>query len=319
MNCFVIMPFAPEFNDVYATIKSHVDSELRSKEGKCTRLDEHRPAGRITDRLLAALRESSFCIADLTGCTANVMWETGYAMALNKPLVIVTQDLATLPFDVKDMQALGYDRRQLYSTLGMPLQRIIRDTIAYILPVSTSDQDSTQESQLRLISGLGVQLAELKNMVGEIVHAWGSNSASPMRSMELPAEFKPLEGAWYNEQSKSYIYVQNVDGRLVAPYCYNGNDNLTAHYYGWRKLGDYFFARFRWMSGNISGFTFLKHISKDVLQGAWWYEDEVPEIPAEPIKGSGTQVTWRRMPAAKSPAWAIQFLQRVKSGEVKEV
>src|SRR5204862_409394 len=80
--------------------------------------DEARPAGRITERLLAALRECSFCIADLTGSNPNVMWETGYAMALGKPVIVITQDLATLPFDMKDMQALCYDRTHLNSSLG---------------------------------------------------------------------------------------------------------------------------------------------------------------------------------------------------------
>jgi hypothetical protein len=57
------------------------------------------------------------------------MWEAGYAMALGKPLVVVTQDLATLPFDVKDLEALSYDRRQLTRTLAAPLRDVVRDTL----------------------------------------------------------------------------------------------------------------------------------------------------------------------------------------------
>jgi hypothetical protein len=32
MNCFVIMPFAPEFDDVYATIKHAIESSTATRE-----------------------------------------------------------------------------------------------------------------------------------------------------------------------------------------------------------------------------------------------------------------------------------------------
>ncbi len=101
MNCFVIMPFSREFDDVYLAIKSGAESALASRAGRCFRLDEARPAGRITERLLTELRTASICIADLTGNKPNVMWEVGFAMALNKPVIIVTQNRAELPFDIK--------------------------------------------------------------------------------------------------------------------------------------------------------------------------------------------------------------------------
>jgi hypothetical protein len=61
MNCFVIMPFAAEFDDVYQAIKGGVEDAVSETGGKCFRLDESRPAGRITDRLLTELRTAAFC------------------------------------------------------------------------------------------------------------------------------------------------------------------------------------------------------------------------------------------------------------------
>ena len=83
-------------------------------------MDESRPAGRITDRLLGELQSAAFCVADLTGNKANVMWEVGYAMALAKPMIIITQNLEDLPFDLKDMQSLRYDRNNLSRSLEKP-------------------------------------------------------------------------------------------------------------------------------------------------------------------------------------------------------
>jgi hypothetical protein len=66
VRCFVIMPFDDAFDDVYAAIKHSVESVEHGEPIRCARLDESRPAGRITDRLVAELRGSAFCIADLT-------------------------------------------------------------------------------------------------------------------------------------------------------------------------------------------------------------------------------------------------------------
>lgn len=172
------------------------------------------------------------------------------------------------------------------------------------------------------MTGLGVQLAELKEMVGQIVQAW---SSEPGRSKTgpktgLPPEFLKLEGAWLNESSNSNVYISSVADRLVAPYCYDGNDKLTAYYYDWQRLGDYFFARFKWVSGpDISGFTFLRQTSRDVLQGAWWLDDgEFAETPTQPLLGSGTPVIWRRVRKAKILMWATGFVERIRRGKISE-
>jgi hypothetical protein len=129
MKCFVIMPFAADFDDVYQIIRSSAESAVPGEQILCRRLDDIKGAGRITDDLLHELHESVICIADLTGSKPNVMWEVGYAMALKKPLLLVTQDLETLPFDIKDMRTIGYDRNSLAKTLGDRLADAIRGTL----------------------------------------------------------------------------------------------------------------------------------------------------------------------------------------------
>jgi nucleoside 2-deoxyribosyltransferase len=84
--------FSPEFDDVYAVIKQTVESSTNTNNGRCFRRDETRQAGRITDRLLSELRAAIFCVADIAGNKPNVMWEIGFAMALAKPIIIVTQN-----------------------------------------------------------------------------------------------------------------------------------------------------------------------------------------------------------------------------------
>ena len=129
MNCFVIMPFEERFDDVYTQIKRTVEVALSDRKASCFRLDESRPSGRITERLLKELKEASLCVADVTGNKPNVMWEVGFAMALGKPTILVTQDVDSLPFDIRDMQSVRYDRDHLTQSLAPKLTRVLLGTV----------------------------------------------------------------------------------------------------------------------------------------------------------------------------------------------
>jgi hypothetical protein len=59
------------------------------------------------------IREAAICVADLTGNNPNVMWESGFAMALDKPTILIGQAVETMPFDLKVHRLLIYDRERL--------------------------------------------------------------------------------------------------------------------------------------------------------------------------------------------------------------
>src|SRR5687768_405336 len=113
MKCFVIMPFQPEFNAVYAEVQRGAREAMPEEQIICNHLGDVKAAGRITDDIVLSLREAAFCIADVTGNNANVMWETGYAMALGKPTILISQDLEKLPFDLKVHRILRYSLSDL--------------------------------------------------------------------------------------------------------------------------------------------------------------------------------------------------------------
>src|SRR6185436_3567633 len=130
MKCFVIIPFAEDFNDVYSTIKRSVGSVKDAGDVECFSLKEFNAAGQITDDLIRELNQSSVCIADLTGCNPNVMWEVGYAMAGRKPMILISQDdLNHLPFDLKLMRTIPYKRSSLAETLECKLADAFRKTL----------------------------------------------------------------------------------------------------------------------------------------------------------------------------------------------
>jgi hypothetical protein len=307
MNCFVIMPFAPEFDDVYAAIKSSVESAVPAENRRCFRLDEARPAGRITDRLLDELRSATLCVADLSGTKPNVMWEVGFAMALGKPTVIITQDIASLPFDLKDMQSIGYDRNRLNATLTKPLRQSVLDTLGTLrnaAPSVAAAPSSDSEALGELLS----EVTTLKRMLLETVRAW-----KPELSLASTNESDALQlaGNWVNKESGSHLYSRVIKGSLVTPYCFGGDGELTGIYYGWRRIGEYWFARYRWLSTNLAGFTFLRQENLDRLTGAWWDADQENSGEANPPKHAGVPSTWVRTGQSAPPVWAQNVINEI--------
>jgi nucleoside 2-deoxyribosyltransferase len=58
--------------------------------------------------IIVSIAESDLIVADLTVENANVFYELGLAHALRKKVIQVTQDIGSLPFDLKSYRTLRY-------------------------------------------------------------------------------------------------------------------------------------------------------------------------------------------------------------------
>ncbi len=120
---FVVMPFETDWSsnvreaiDHACGNATHLFAGLRWQ-----RADDITEPGRITDQIISAIERSDLLIADITGSNPNVLFELGYADALNKPIIVLNQDVAATPFDIKDWRQIIYtpnDLSQLTTILG---------------------------------------------------------------------------------------------------------------------------------------------------------------------------------------------------------
>ncbi|WP_052332170.1 hypothetical protein [Methanobrevibacter arboriphilus] len=103
--CFVLMPFDEKFDGIYDLIKEDLDNfNLNIK-----RADDIHGPGIVIKSIFDKIQKSKFLIADLTDCNANVFYELGYAAALNKKVILITQDeLKNMPFDVLGWRTISY-------------------------------------------------------------------------------------------------------------------------------------------------------------------------------------------------------------------
>jgi hypothetical protein len=93
----------------------------------CDRVEDRNTVGRIVPRILAQIRESAFVIADLTDLRPNVLYEVGYATALDKFVVLTAKAGTELPFDVRDVPTIFWDPIDM-----LDLQEKLREKIELI-------------------------------------------------------------------------------------------------------------------------------------------------------------------------------------------
>jgi nucleoside 2-deoxyribosyltransferase len=108
-RAFVAMPFAEGFDGLWRAIRS----ACAACRIAATRADQSHAHDNIWDDVCAAIRSTDFTIAVATPDATripnpNVMLEVGYARALGKPVLLLTDAPDTLPFDLRTQRALLY-------------------------------------------------------------------------------------------------------------------------------------------------------------------------------------------------------------------
>jgi nucleoside 2-deoxyribosyltransferase len=102
---FVLMPFDNQFDDVY---KLGIKATCEDLNTYCERLDEQIFEENMLERIYNQINKADIIVADLTGKNANVFYETGYAHALNKKVILLTKSADDIPFDLKHYSHIIY-------------------------------------------------------------------------------------------------------------------------------------------------------------------------------------------------------------------
>jgi hypothetical protein len=104
--CFVLMPFDSQFQPLY---DDHIKPTVTRSGLRCERADDIRGTTLITWDIWERINRARFLMADLTGQNSNVFYELGLAHALSKDVILITQSMDFVPFDLKTIRCIVYD------------------------------------------------------------------------------------------------------------------------------------------------------------------------------------------------------------------
>ncbi|MCY4261345.1 MAG: hypothetical protein OXC91_13915 [Rhodobacteraceae bacterium] len=105
-KCFVIQPFNDDryqkrYRDVFRPA-------IESAGLDPYRVDEDPGANVIITTIEEKIKSSVLCFAEITADNPNVWFELGYAMAINKRIVMVCEENRQLPFDIQHRRIIKY-------------------------------------------------------------------------------------------------------------------------------------------------------------------------------------------------------------------
>lgn len=106
--CFVLMPFSSDFDDIY---KFGIKGSCEDANSYCERVDEQIFQENIMERVYNQIAKADLVIADMSERNPNVFYEVGYAHALNKPTILLTQKANDIPFDLNHLPHIIYDKK----------------------------------------------------------------------------------------------------------------------------------------------------------------------------------------------------------------
>ncbi|MCL2671219.1 MAG: hypothetical protein FWF10_04185 [Clostridiales bacterium] len=133
---FMMMPFKNEFYEVFEMLKCTFFDEFEFSHA-----GEEGNQQNILRDIIQPIYEANVIIADLTGLNPNVLYELGIAHTFNKKTIVITQDdLAALPFDLKQYRAKSYSTHfkqftELVGYLSSNLRGAIDNSVDYGNPV----------------------------------------------------------------------------------------------------------------------------------------------------------------------------------------
>jgi len=106
--CFVLMPFSEDY-DVQRVYNDHVKPVVERCKMRCERADDIHDISGVMQSVWESMNRARLVIAEMTGRNPNVFYELGIAHTLGKPVIMITQSMDHVPFDLKHLRCIVYD------------------------------------------------------------------------------------------------------------------------------------------------------------------------------------------------------------------
>lgn len=132
---FFIMPFSDHFFEVYETIKREYGETFDFSHSAGSDNQQS-----IIKDIIQSIHEADVIVANLTDLNPNVFYELGIAHSMDKKVIIITEKIDSLPFDLKSYRATEYDMGyigfdKLLKALEKSLNGAISGNIVFSNPI----------------------------------------------------------------------------------------------------------------------------------------------------------------------------------------
>jgi hypothetical protein len=223
-TCFVSMPFAGESLEWY---EFAVRPAFEEAGFLCHFAQDVVARGPIAAKVFQMIRAADIVLVDLSGRNANVFYELGVAQTLGKPVVLITQDIESIPFDLRSLRVIVYQSTpagaaRFREAVGQVLDRLrvddseFRPLLDFVPDIAAIDRPEDARLRTR-IAELEQSLAERDQQL-RTMQATGVHGANEL--LGLAGELRSMFSRTTDE------LLAKVDDRVVT--CRVQNEQLKA-------------------------------------------------------------------------------------------
>ena len=197
--CFVIMPFGGWLDNYYEAIYCPAIKAAGLEPHRAD--DLYRPST-ITNDIWEYTRRAKLLPADLSGRNPNVFYELGLAHALAKPAILIAESIEEIPFDLRALRILVYDKNdpkwgeQLRLRIEASIKEVIEAPKEAVLPAFLEVRDRTPNlsvtSHEKELIEIKQELELLRREVRNRAPQYEPRSSSPMRSSDVARLLRSL-------------------------------------------------------------------------------------------------------------------------------
>lgn len=211
-TCFTIMPFGGWFDRYYSDL--YVPAIEASGLIPHRADDLYRPSAIVHD-IWSYTKQSRVVLADLTGKNPNVFYELGLAHALAKPVVLVAQSIDDVPFDLRALRVIQYDKNApdwghvLMEKITTAIKEVLESPESAVLPAFLNVSDA---SAIPTVTADEKQLLELRQDVALLRQEVRRSSLRATRHLddiETPDEARRLIFR-YRERGHSDAMIESI-------------------------------------------------------------------------------------------------------------
>lgn len=193
------MPFGEPFDAYYTEIYKSAIEECGFQPKRADSL--FRPTPIIRD-IWEYINYSKILIADITGLNPNVMYELGLAHAITKPVIIISDLIENVPFDLRYLRILIYNTKK--PNWATDLKTKIKNSISEIVESPTDSILSAFldiKPQIKKTDEISAELIEIKQLI-----------RSQLSNLSDEKPRKKLTSEMYAEASKEARHLYYEDG-----------------------------------------------------------------------------------------------------------
>ena len=182
-TCFVLMPFEEPFNAYYKTIIKPAVSAANLEPMRGDSLFTSTP---IMGDVWQMIQDAKVLVAELTEKNPNVFYELGLGHAIGKPIVLISETMEDVPFDLRPLRVILYDKDDPAwgNKLKTSLTTALGDTLANAINAVPPMFRKKVKSQAPAQSEISLRLSALERLVNSL-------RSEELRERKYPGKYKP--------------------------------------------------------------------------------------------------------------------------------